>query len=61
MIILYTAITIGFLNTSYVVNESDGTVTLTVCVLEGTFDKDVDVTAYVRFSMFNVSAYGNLL
>ena len=50
---------IGFENTTYQFEESDGTVTLTVSVLNGTFGGSVSIN--VSLTILNVSAKGILI
>lgn len=50
-------INIGFNSNIYHVNESDGTVLLTVQVLEGTFNEGVSV--HVRLTTLSGSANGD--
>ena len=53
---MYTAITIGFLSTSYTVSEADGTVSIQVGVINGSLQREVEVV--VNFSTGDLTANG---
>ena len=57
MSVLYIAISIGFLDTSYVVDESSNEVSLQVGAISGSLQRDL----LFAFSTINMDAIGKLL
>ena len=55
-IISYSAVVIGFLNTSYTVNENDGVANIQIGVIQGSLERSVTV----QFSTSADSASGKL-